>query len=170
MDHKLAQSAKPPSGKPSRGRQPGNVTSSKRVKALPALKSGAALEQAYRHARKDTASGGAVAFQIADLKAIWGGRFTAEELEALVIPRRTMARRKARREALTVEEVDKALRLARVASEAERVFANRQKALAWLRSANSRLAGQAPLSLLKTEVGALIVEEFLGQIDHGMFA
>lgn len=170
MDHKLAQATKPQAGRRSHGSRLKNAIPSKPVKALPALKGGEELEHAYRHALKNAASGGSVALQIADLNAIWGGRFTAEELEALVIPRRTMARRKARREALTAEEVDKALRLARVASEADRVFANRQKALAWLRTANSSLAGQAPLSLLKTEVGAVIVEELLGQIDHGMFA
>lgn len=91
-------------------------------------------------------------------------------MEELIIPRRTLARRKAQRENLTLEEADKALRLARIASEADRVFGNQAKADHWLRAPQSRLNGKTPLSLLKSEAGAIVVEEMLGQIDHGMFA
>jgi putative toxin-antitoxin system antitoxin component (TIGR02293 family) len=105
----------------------------------------------------------------AEIKQSWSGRFAEAELDALVIPRRTLARRKARHEHLTVEETDKAFRLARIASEADRVFGGQAKADRWLRAANVNLASQSPLSVLKTEAGAVVVAELLGQIDHGMF-
>lgn len=101
--------------------------------------------------------------------ARWAARFSADELEALVIPKRTLARRRAKREALTLEETDKAMRLARISAEADRVFDNPDKASRWLRKPNPALGGQAPIALLKSEAGARAVDELLGQIDHGMF-
>lgn len=99
----------------------------------------------------------------------WSGRFSAEELDELVIPKRTLARRRARREPLTIEETDKAFRLARISSEADRVFGDPAKAARWLRKPNAALAGNRPLDLLKSETGSRAVDELLGQIDHGMF-
>lgn len=105
-----------------------------------------------------------------ELRQNFGKRFAALELEELVIPHRTMARRLAKKESLTQEETDKAVRLARVVREADRVFGNAGKADRWLRSPLKRLSNQTPLELLKSEAGAMLVEEVLGQIDHGMFA
>lgn len=99
----------------------------------------------------------------------WSGRFSAEELDELVIPKRTLARRRARREPLTIEETDKAFRLARISSEADRVFGDPARAARWLRKPNAALAGNRPLDLLKSETGSRAVDELLGQIDHGMF-
>jgi putative toxin-antitoxin system antitoxin component (TIGR02293 family) len=99
----------------------------------------------------------------------WSGRFSAEEMDELVIPKRTLARRRARREPLTIEETDKAFRLARISSEADRVFGDPAKAARWLRMPNAALAGNRPLDLLKSETGSRAVDELLGQIDHGMF-
>src|SRR5882757_6902955 len=59
--------------------------------------------------------------------------YSEEEIFALVVPKRTLARRKAADEPLTVEETDKALRLARIAVQAERVFGAPEKAHRWLR-------------------------------------
>jgi putative toxin-antitoxin system antitoxin component (TIGR02293 family) len=97
-------------------------------------------------------------------------RFSAEEISTYILPARTMARRKKADEPLTQSETDRALRLARILTEAERVFANAEKADRWLRTANSNFSGQTPLSLLKSEAGGILVEQVLGQIDHGMFA
>lgn len=100
----------------------------------------------------------------------WSGAFTFEELTAIVVPERTLARRRKAGEPLTVEETERALRLARIATEAERVFADRAKAARWLRKPNRVLNLQTPLALLETETGARAVEEVLGQIDHGVYA
>ncbi len=100
----------------------------------------------------------------------WSNRFSADEIDELVIPKRTLARRRAAREKLTIEETDKAFRLARIAIEADRVFDNPEKSSRWLRKPNAALGGHTPLSLLKSETGARAVDDLLGQIDHGMFA
>lgn len=100
----------------------------------------------------------------------WSGAFTFEELTAIVIPERTLARRKKAGEPLTIDETERALRLARIATEAERVFADPAKAARWLRKPNRVLNLQTPLALLETETGARAVEEVLGQIDHGVYA
>jgi putative toxin-antitoxin system antitoxin component (TIGR02293 family) len=86
------------------------------------------------------------------------------------VPKRTLARRKAADESLTVEETDKALRLARIAVQAERVFGEPEKAHRWLRKAKRELKGETPLAYLASEAGARVVEEMLHRIEHGMFA
>ena len=97
-------------------------------------------------------------------------RFAADEISDLIVPKRTLARRIANREALSPEETDRAVRVGSVSLTAERVFADPDKAGAWLRKANPALNAQRPLDLLRTEAGANAVLELLGQIDHGMFA
>ena len=67
------------------------------------------------------------------------------------------------------EETDKAVRLARISAEADRVFGSTEKSARWLRKTNAALSGQIPLDLLRSETGALAGEVLLGQIDHGMF-
>lgn len=91
------------------------------------------------------------------------------EIDATVIPSRTLQHRRSRREKLTMEESDRVLRVVRVLSSAEAVYGSRERALAWLRRENPRLEGRAPLSLLKTDTGSRMVEELLVQIDEGMF-
>jgi len=91
------------------------------------------------------------------------------EVDAIIIPQRTLQHRRSRREKLTIEESDRVVRALRVLSRAEAVYGSRERALAWLRSANPRLDGRAPLLLLKTDTGSRIVEELLVQIDEGIF-
>jgi putative toxin-antitoxin system antitoxin component (TIGR02293 family) len=91
------------------------------------------------------------------------------EIDAVVIPSRTLQHRRSRREKLTVEESDRLLRVIRVLSLTESVYGDRQRALDWLRKPHPRLDGRTPLSLLKTDAGSRIVEELLIQIDEGMF-
>lgn len=91
------------------------------------------------------------------------------EIDAVVIPSRTLQHRRSRREKLTVEESDRVLRVIRVLSLTESIYGSRQRALEWLRKSHARLDGRAPLSLLKTDTGSRIVEELLIQIDEGMF-
>ena len=91
------------------------------------------------------------------------------EIDAVIIPRRTLQHRRSRREKLTVEESDRVLRAIRVLSLAGSVYGNRERALAWLRKPHARLDGRTPLSLLNTDTGSRIVDELLIQIDEGMF-
>lgn len=126
------------------------------------------LSATWEQAQADSLSGKVVQLNPRQL-GFWSPRFSAEELDELVIPKRTLARRRARHEPLTVEETDKALRLARISSEADRVFGSPDKSSRWLRKANAALAGNRPIDLLKSETGSRAVDELLGQIDHGMF-
>jgi putative toxin-antitoxin system antitoxin component (TIGR02293 family) len=93
-----------------------------------------------------------------------------EEIYSFIVPRRTLAHRKTRHEALSHDESDRAVRIARITSLAEEVFGDDAKASRWLRKAKSRFEGRAPMELLRTEAGARLVEEMLLQLDYGFAA
>jgi len=93
----------------------------------------------------------------------------SELAQALGIPERTLARRK-REGILNSEESSKLLRLARVVSRASEVFGEPAAAVNWLKSPNAALRGDAPLTLLDTDIGAESVLDTLGRIEHGVFA
>lgn len=89
--------------------------------------------------------------------------------DAIDIPFRTLVRRKG--EALLAsDESAKLVRVARVIERAEEVFEDTDAARVWLKSANTSLSGQTPMSLLDTEIGAESVMNALGRIEHGVFA
>jgi len=104
----------------------------------------------------------------AALRSLEERGYSQDEIFALVVPKRTFARRQKRREPLTIEETDKAIRLARVAELAERTFADDAKAHRWLRKPKRTLGGDAPLTYLASEAGARLVEEMLHRIDSGI--
>jgi putative toxin-antitoxin system antitoxin component (TIGR02293 family) len=90
-----------------------------------------------------------------------------DEVFAFIAPRRTLVHRKTRKERLTQEESDRAVRLARIAALAEEVFGDDAKAGRWLRKPKTRFHGQTPLELLRSEAGARLVEEMILQLDYG---
>ena len=92
------------------------------------------------------------------------------EVYELVIPRRTLSHRRARRQRLSRDESDRAVRVARILALARQVFGEPERALHWLRKSRRRFEDQNPLKLLRTEAGARLVEETLYQIDDGIFA
>jgi len=92
---------------------------------------------------------------------------TDEEIYRLIVPRRTLVHRKSRREPLTHDESDRAVRMARITSLAEEVFGDDAKAARWLRKPKSRFDGRTPFELLSTEAGARLIEEMLLQLDYG---
>jgi putative toxin-antitoxin system antitoxin component (TIGR02293 family) len=96
--------------------------------------------------------------------------YSEQELAALVVPRRTLARRRSGDELLTVEETDKAIRLKRVAVLAEKVFGDPDKARSWLREPKRALQGETPLAFLASETSARLIEDMLHRIDQGIFA
>jgi putative toxin-antitoxin system antitoxin component (TIGR02293 family) len=95
---------------------------------------------------------------------------TDDEIYSLIVPRRTLTHRRARREALSRDESDRAVRLARIAALAEHVFGDSGRAWHWLRATKRQFKGRSPLQLTVTEAGARIVEELLYRIDEGMAA
>jgi len=106
----------------------------------------------------------------AALRSLETRGYSQDEIFALVVPRRTFARRMKRRESLTIEETDRAIRLARVADLAEKIFGDKGKAHRWLRKPKRTLAQASPLAYLASEAGARLVEDMLYRIDSGFFA
>jgi putative toxin-antitoxin system antitoxin component (TIGR02293 family) len=100
---------------------------------------------------------------------IRAGRLTADEADRIVLPRRTLAYRRKHRQRLSLDESDRLARVARVAARAEETFGPPERATMWLRRPNRALAGRAPLDLLVTGEGALIVESVLVRIDDGVY-
>lgn len=94
---------------------------------------------------------------------------TEKVLDVSDICARTFHRRQAKQKHLTEAESDRVLRIASVASEAERVFGDATKAGRWLSSVSIILGGK-PLDLLATDAGARDVEYELIRIDQGDYA
>src|SRR5262249_40437618 len=98
------------------------------------------------------------------------GGLSDAEVYQLIIPRRTLAHRVARHEPLSKEESDKAVRVARITTTAERAFRDSAKAWQWLRKPKRGFEGKTPIEMLATEAGARLVEEMIVQFEHGIFA
>ena len=92
---------------------------------------------------------------------------TERDIATLIIKPRTLSHRRAQRSRLTVEESDRAVRLARVRALADETFANGHKADLWLHRELSVLDGRRPIDLIRTQVGARIVEDLLASIAWG---
>jgi putative toxin-antitoxin system antitoxin component (TIGR02293 family) len=95
---------------------------------------------------------------------------TDEEAYRLIVPRRTLAHRFARRQPLSLEESDQALRVARTIAFSEQVFGETERAWRWLRKTKKQFEGKTPLEMLATEAGARLVGELIAQIDDGLAA
>lgn len=90
--------------------------------------------------------------------------------EVLLIPTRTVHRRKAEGR-LRPDESDRLLRLTRLFGRAIELFeGDNVAALEWLRSPSRALGGATPLTMSKTEPGALEVERLIGRLEHGVFS
>jgi len=101
-------------------------------------------------------------------RVLASGLLSAEELYALVIPRRTLDRRRDEKQPLTIIEADRLLRVVRVVVHAVEALGDADKAKTWLRTPNTALRGETPISLLATDIGARTVERTLGRIEYGV--
>ena len=93
-----------------------------------------------------------------------------DDVDRLIIPRRTLAHRKAKDQPLNRVESERAVRVASVTALAEETFANREKAQTWLRRPTAPLGGKRPIDLLDSEPGARVVEQLLYRIGQGIAA
>jgi putative toxin-antitoxin system antitoxin component (TIGR02293 family) len=100
---------------------------------------------------------------------IQSGRLTLAEVDRIVLPRKTLSHRRALG-ALTPEQSDRLVRVARVIAAAEDTFGAPEKAHRWLRRPTTALEGDAPLDWLDTSEGIRQVERLLERIDHGLAA
>jgi putative toxin-antitoxin system antitoxin component (TIGR02293 family) len=91
-------------------------------------------------------------------------------IESLGLAKRTIARRLQERQALTSEESERVVRLARVLAQATNNLGSVEKARRWLQKPNRALGGEVPIRMLDTDIGANAVLEELGRIDYGVFA
>jgi putative toxin-antitoxin system antitoxin component (TIGR02293 family) len=104
------------------------------------------------------------------IRSLVSGGLSDAEAYRLIVPRRTLAHRVAKRQPLSREESDKAVRVARIAALAEQVFGEAERAWRWLRKPKRRFHGRTPVDMLATEAGARLVEELVFQIDDGIAA
>jgi len=93
-----------------------------------------------------------------------------KDLLEVVIPARTLKHRRQRQEPLNLDESDRLARVARMYELAVKVYGDREDGRRWLCGKKSRFDGKTALEMLWTETGERAVEEFLYQIDEGVFA
>lgn len=95
---------------------------------------------------------------------------TDEAVASLLIPRRTLARRKNAGK-LDMASGERVVRLARITARALDVFDDDEAAVArWLRTPLRALGGATPLSLVDTDLGAQEALAVLGRLEHGVFS
>lgn len=93
-----------------------------------------------------------------------------KELLEVVIPPRTLKHRRERKEPLNIDESDRLARVAKMYELAVKVYGDREDGKGWMLHPKRRFDDRSPLTLLRTEAGEHAVEEFLYQIDEGVFA
>lgn len=86
------------------------------------------------------------------------------------ISERTLSRRLASNTALSAEESDRTMRVARVFARAEDVLGASEKAARWMQGPVLALANHSPLELLDTDMGAQWVTDVLGRIEWGVYS
>jgi putative toxin-antitoxin system antitoxin component (TIGR02293 family) len=104
------------------------------------------------------------------LNSITQAGLSKQEIEKFVIPHRTRRHRAQKKERLTVDESDRAVRLLRIQTLAEKTFGDKEKASRWLRRALTELHDEPPLNIAQTEAGARVIETILGKIAWGAAA
>ncbi|HUE83268.1 MAG TPA: antitoxin Xre/MbcA/ParS toxin-binding domain-containing protein [Pyrinomonadaceae bacterium] len=90
--------------------------------------------------------------------------------ELAQIRNRTLHRRKEAGR-LQPDESDRLLRVSRVFAKAIELFeGDHRAAVRWLSEPQRALGGAVPLTLAKSELGALEVERLIGRMEHGVFS
>lgn len=78
-----------------------------------------------------------------------------------IIPPRTLSHRLKINERLTIDESDKLIRAAKIQALTSEVLGSEEKAAAWLHKERKIFDGLSAMELMKTELGAQLVEETL---------
>lgn len=96
------------------------------------------------------------------------GLSAAELTALLLVPKRTLTRRRQTGK-FAPDESERLLRLSRVLDAAFELFEGKHPAaVEWLRSPNRALAGEVPIEMARTEIGALEVENLIGRLEYGV--
>ncbi|MCY4486045.1 MAG: DUF2384 domain-containing protein [Deltaproteobacteria bacterium] len=109
-------------------------------------------------------------FSVTTVDALRRRGVTENEIGRLIIKPRTLSHRRAGSGRLTVEESDRAARVARVIALAERTFGNQDKACRWLHKNLASLDDRRPIDLTQTAAGTRLVEDILAKIAWGAAA
>lgn len=110
-------------------------------------------------------------FPASALRALADGKVvTMADLAGIVATRRTLDRRLAEDDRLTLEESDRLARFAEILDLTTRIVGDRAAAMAWLRKPKRRLDGARPLDLMRTYSGGEAVVNLLNQARYGMLA
>jgi putative toxin-antitoxin system antitoxin component (TIGR02293 family) len=88
----------------------------------------------------------------------------------MIVPRATLARQKRARRRLSLEQSDRAARLARVWTVAISVWKSPEATRRFLFEPHQLLEGRRPIDVTRTAVGARMIEEILGRLEHGSAA
>ena len=122
------------------------------------------------HSDADMAGAVAGGFPVKAIDELRQRGVTEAEVGSLIIKPRTLSHRRANGGRLTVDESDRAARVARGLVLAERTFASREKASRWLHRSLGALGGRTPMELIRTDAGARVVENLLARISWGAAA
>ena len=122
------------------------------------------------HSDADMAGAVSGGFNVQAIDALKQSGVTDVEVGSLIIKPRTLSHRRANGGRLTVDESDRAARVARGLVLAERTFANREKASRWMHRNLGTLGGRTPMELIRTDAGARVVESLLARISWGAAA
>lgn len=97
------------------------------------------------------------------------GLTTPVLLAWLQIAPRTWARRK-QAGRFDMLESDRVARLGRLVRRARNVLGGQDEARVWMATVNRALQGRTPFDVAGTEVGAEVVFDLLGRLEHGVFS
>jgi putative toxin-antitoxin system antitoxin component (TIGR02293 family) len=122
------------------------------------------------HSQADLAMAVRNRLPLSALKGLAQAGLSDQEIDRFVIPQRTRRHRAERKQKLTIDESDRAVRLLRIQTIAEDIFADTEKVHRWLRHPLVELGDEAPLVVAQTEAGARVVEAILGKIAWGAAA
>lgn len=122
------------------------------------------------HSDADLAGAVAGGFRVKSIDALRDGGVTEAEVGSLIIKARTLSHRRANGGRLTVDESDRAARVARGLVLAEGAFGSWDKAHRWLHRNSAALGDRKPMDLIRTDAGARVVENLLARIAWGAAA
>ena len=88
---------------------------------------------------------------------------------AVVGNARTLQRKRKGRNRLSRDESDRLARFGRIHQRAIEALGSAEKAQRWLTRPNRALEGVAPITILGSDAGTVVVERILGRIEHGVF-
>lgn len=89
-------------------------------------------------------------------------------LAGLNLPQRTIAERERTQQRLSADESERLLRLLRVRKLARLVFSTNSAVAEWLSTPDRALRDQAPLDMLRTDLGTATVENLIRAMAHGV--